>query len=411
MRKIPMDKPIIEIDGDEMARVMWGWVKEKLILPYVDLKVEYYDLHVKVRDETNDNITISSAEAIKRWGVGVKCATITPDAERVKEYNLKKAWRSPNATIREILDGTLFRAPIILKNIIPAVRFWRKPIVVARHAYGDIYSGVGLKFDEPGEAELVYRSVSGREVRIKLPKLESSGILQAYHNLDSSIRSFARASFSYALNNNLDVWFAAKDTISKVYDARFKEIFQEVYESEFREEFEKRGLKYEYYLIDDAYARAVRSDGGFVWATKNFDGDVISDLVASAFSGSIALMTSELYSPQGYYLAEAAHGTVRRHYYRWLKGEKTSTNPTGVIFAWSRGLRERGRRDGNIQLVSYAEALEEAVKHTIEEDRIMTQDIARVAEPPVNAIVTTEEFIESVKRNLEKIIEKKRLIS
>ncbi|MDM7275743.1 MAG: NADP-dependent isocitrate dehydrogenase [Thermoprotei archaeon] len=410
MRRIPMDKPVVEIDGDEMARIMWGWVKERLIEPYVDLKVKYYDLHVKVRDETDDRTTLEAAEAIKAVGVGVKCATITPDAERVKEYNLKKAYRSPNATIREILDGTLFRAPIMLRNVIPAVRFWRKPIVVARHAYGDIYAGVGIKFEEPGEAEVVYRSLSGREVRVKLPKLEGPGVLQAYHNLDSSIRSFARASFKYALVNNLDLWFATKDTISKVYDARFKEIFQEVYETEFKEEFERRGLKYEYYLIDDAYARAIRSEGGFVWATKNFDGDVISDLVSAAFSGSIALMTSELFSPYGYYLSEAAHGTVRRHYYKWLKGEKTSTNPTGTIFAWTRGLRERGRRDGNEQLAAFAETLEEAVKHTIEEDRIMTQDIARVAEPPVNAIVTTEEFIEAIKRNLEKLLEKKGIL-
>lgn len=407
MRRIQMDRPIVEIDGDEMARVMWGWVKEKLILPYVDLKAEYYDLHVKVRDETDDQITVRAAEAVKRLGVGVKCATITPDAERVKEYNLKRAWRSPNATIREALDGTLFRAPVILRNVMPAVRFWKKPIVVARHAYGDIYSGVGVRFEEPGEAELVYRSISGKEVRVKLPKLEGPGVIQAYHNIDESIRSFARASLRYGLINMLDVWFGAKDTISKIYDARFKEIFQEVYETEFKDEFEKAGLRYEYYLIDDAYARAVRSEGGFVWATKNFDGDVISDLVASAFGGSLALMTSELFSPQGYYLSEAAHGTVRRHYYRWLKGEKTSTNPVGIIFAWTRGLRERGRRDGNRELVVFAETLEEAVKHTIEEDKVMTQDVAKVAEPPVNAIVTTEEFIEAVKRNLDKLLEKR----
>lgn len=407
MRRIQMDRPIVEIDGDEMARVMWGWVKEKLILPYVDLKAEYYDLHVKVRDETDDQITVRAAEAVKRLGVGVKCATITPDAERVKEYNLKRAWRSPNATIREALEGTLFRAPVILRNVVPAVRFWKKPIVVARHAYGDIYSGVGVRFKEPGEAELIYRSISGKEVRVKLPKLEGPGVIQAYHNIDESIRSFARASLRYGLINMLDVWFGAKDTISKIYDARFKEIFQEVYETEFKDEFEKAGLRYEYYLIDDAYARAVRSEGGFVWATKNFDGDVISDLVASAFGGSLALMTSELFSPQGYYLSEAAHGTVRRHYYRWLKGEKTSTNPVGIILAWTRGLRERGRRDGNRELVVFAETLEEAVKHTIEEDKVVTQDVAKVAEPPVNAIVTTEEFIEAVKRNLDKLLEKR----
>ncbi|MEM4749450.1 MAG: NADP-dependent isocitrate dehydrogenase [Sulfolobales archaeon] len=408
--KIPMDKPLVELDGDEMARVMWGWVKEKLINPYVDLKTEYYDLHIKRRDETADRITIEAAEAIKRWGVGVKCATITPNAERVKEYNLRKEWRSPNATIREILDGTLFRAPIILSNIIPAVRFWRKPIVVARHAYGDIYSGVGLRFEEAGEAEIIYRSVSGKEIRVKLPRLEDSGVLQAYHNLDRSIESFARASFKYALMNRLDLWFATKDTISKIYDARFKEIFNRIYEEEFKEEFNREGLRYEYYLIDDAYSRAVRSEGGFVWATKNYDGDVISDLVASAFSGSLALMTSELYSPQGYYMSEAAHGTVQRHYYRYLKGEKTSTNPTAIIFAWTRALKERGKRDGIRDLITFSEILEEAVKKTIEIDRIMTQDVARVSEPPINAVVYTEEFIDAVRRNLDMLVEKRGIL-
>ncbi|MCS7107041.1 MAG: NADP-dependent isocitrate dehydrogenase [Acidilobaceae archaeon] len=403
--RIYMDKPVVEMDGDEMARIMWHLVKEKLILPYVELKTEYYDLHVKVRDETNDEVTVRAGEAVKKHGVGVKCATITPDAERVKEYNLKKAWRSPNATLREMLDGTLFRAPIILSNVIPAVRFWKKPIVVARHAFGDIYSGIGISVEEAGDVEVVFRSSSGKETRVRLARVEGRGVVQAYYNLDSSIRSFAKATFGYAIANGLDVWFAAKDTISKVYDARFKEIFQEVYE-ENREEMERRGLKYEYFLIDDAYARVVRSEGGFVWAAKNFDGDVLSDFVSSAFSGSIALMSSELYSPHGYYLSEAAHGTVRRHYYRWLKGEKTSSNPTGTIYAWTRGLRERGRRDGNADLVRFAEKLEEAVKHTIEVERIMTQDVARVAEPPINAIVTTEEFVEAVRRSLEKLLNK-----
>ncbi|MCS7139533.1 MAG: NADP-dependent isocitrate dehydrogenase [Candidatus Nezhaarchaeota archaeon] len=403
MKKISMLNPIVEIDGDEMTRVMWHWVKERLIEPYVELKVEYYDLGIKVRDETNDEVTIRAAEAIKRWGVGAKCATITPNAERVKEYNLKKEWRSPNATIREILDGTIFRAPILVKNITPAVRFWSKPIVVARHAFGDIYSGVGLKFDEPGEVELVYRSKSGKEVKLKLPKLVGSGVLQAYYNLDKSIESFARSVFKYALLNSLDVWFAAKETISKVYDARFKEIFYKVYEGEFKEGFERRGLKYEYYLIDDAYSRAMRSEGGFVWATKNYDGDVISDMVASAFSGSLALMTSELMSPEGYYMSEAAHGTVQRHYYRYLKGEKTSTNPTAIIFTWSRALRRRGELDGISDLVKFAETLEEATKFTIE-DGMVTQDVARVCEGPVKAVLTTEDFIDAVKRNLEKLI-------
>ena len=403
MKRIAMLNPIVEIDGDEMARVMWHWVKEELIEPYVELKVEYYDLNVRVRDETNDEVTVKAAEAIKRWGVGVKCATITPNAERVKEYNLKREWRSPNATIREILDGTIFRAPIIVKNVVPAVRFWKKPIVVARHAFGDIYSGVGIRFDEPGEAEVIFRSVTGKELRAKLPKLAGPGVLQAYYNLDKSIESFARSVFRYALINGLDVWFGAKETISKVYDARFKELFQEVYEREFKDEFERRGLKYEYYLIDDAYSRAMRSEGGFVWATKNYDGDVLSDMVASAFSGSLAMMTSELMSPEGHYMSEAAHGTVQRHYYRYLRGEKTSTNPTAIIFAWSRALRRRGELDGLRDLVGFAEALEGATRLTIEEGYV-TQDVARVCEGPVRAILTTEEFIEAVKARLEKLV-------
>ncbi|MDI9619343.1 MAG: NADP-dependent isocitrate dehydrogenase [Candidatus Nezhaarchaeota archaeon] len=400
MKKITMLKPIVEIDGDEMARVMWRWVKERLIEPYVELKVEYYDLGLKVRDETNDEVTFKAAEAIKRWGVGAKCATITPNKERVKEYNLKKEWRSPNATIREVLDGTIFRAPILVKNIVPAVRFWKKPIVVARHAFGDIYSGVGIRFDEPGEAEVVYRSASGREVKVKLPRLAGSGVLQAYYNLDKSIESFARSVFRYALVNGLDAWFAAKETISKIYDARFKEVFHEVYENDFKDEFEKKGLRYEYYLIDDAYSRAVRSEGGFVWATKNYDGDVLSDMLASAFSGSLAMMTSELMSPEGYYMSEAAHGTVQRHYYKHLKGEKTSSNPTAIIYAWSKALRRRSEIDGLEELARFASALEEATKLTIE-DGIVTQDVARASEGPVKAIVTTEEFIEAVRRNVD----------
>ncbi|MEM1623974.1 MAG: NADP-dependent isocitrate dehydrogenase [Candidatus Nezhaarchaeales archaeon] len=407
MERITMINPIVEMDGDEMARVMWRWVKERLIEPYVELKVEYYDLHLKVRDETNDEVTVRAAEAIKRWGVGVKCATITPNAERVREYNLKKEWRSPNATIREILDGTIFRAPIMVKNIAPAVRFWRKPIVVARHAFGDIYSGVGIRFEEAGEAEVVFRSSSGKELRAKLPKLTGPGVLQAYYNLDKSIESFARSSFKYALINNLDVWFAAKETISKVYDARFKEVFHEVYEREFKEEFERRGLKYEYYLIDDAYSRAMRSEGGFVWATKNYDGDVLSDMIASAFSGSLAMMTSELMSPEGHYMSEAAHGTVQRHYYRYLKGEKTSTNPTAIIFAWSKALRRRGEMDGLRDLITFAEALEAATKLTIE-DGMVTQDLARVCEGPVKAILTTEEFIEAVRSKLNALLPHRR---
>lgn len=402
--KIGMDKPIVEIDGDEMARVMWAWTKEKLILPYVDLKVEYYDLHIKKRDESNDQVTVQAAEAVKKWGVGVKCATITPNAERVKEYNLKKEWMSPNGTIRSILDVTIFRAPIILSNIQPAVRFWKKPIVVARHAFGDIYDGVGLRFDGPAEAEVVVKQNNGRELRVKFSSLRGAGVIQGIYNIDSSIESFARASFRYALENKLDLWFAAKDTISKVYDSRFKEIFKRVYAEEFREKYEKAGLNYCYFLIDDAVSRAVRSEGGFVWACKNYDGDVFSDFLAAAYVGSLALMTSVLFSPEGHFLSEAAHGTIQKHYYKHLKGEKTSTNPTAIIFAWAAALKRRGELDGIRELVKFAGKLETAVKLTIERDKVMTDDVAKVSEPPVNCIVGTEEFIEAVKRNLEKLI-------
>jgi len=396
-----MTNPIVEIDGDEMTRIMWAWVKEELLLPYVDLKTEYYDLHVKKRDETNDQITIQAAEAIKRWKVGVKCATITPNAERVKEYNLKKEWPSPNATIRKILDGTIFRAPILVNNVKPAIRFWKKPIIIARHAFGDIYDAVSAKFEEGSEAELVIKKKDGNVNNYKFPKFNGSGIIEAKYNIDKSIMGFARASFSYALMVKLDLWFASKDTISKVYDARFKEIFNQVYENEYKNIFESNGLHYNYYLIDDALARAVRSEGGFVWACKNYEGDVFSDFVSTAFVGTLALMTSELMSPEGYYESEAAHGTVQRHYYRYLKGEKVSTNPTAIIFAWTRGLKRRAELDGNQELYKFSELLEESVKKTIESDKIMTQDVANVADPPINAVVDTQTFIKAVKKNLE----------
>jgi isocitrate dehydrogenase len=405
--KITMEKPIVEMDGDEMTRILWAWVKEKLIYPYIDLKTEYYDLGLKKRDETDDRITVEAAEAVKKWGVGVKCATITPNKERVKEYNLKKEWRSPNATIRAILDGTLFRAPILLKNVRPAVRFWQKPIIIARHAFGDIYDSVGIEFDEPGSAEIIYRSESGKEVRIPFPEFRDGGVLIGIYNIESSIKSFARASFNYALDNNLDLWFATKDTISKIYDAKFKEIFEEIYENEYKDRFKDAGLTYYYYLIDDAVGRLMRTEGGFVFALKNYDGDVITDLVSTAY-GSLALMTSELLSPKGYYLSEAAHGTVQRHYYRYLRGEKTSTNSTAIIFAWARALRKRGELDNNPDLVNYAENLEKAVKITIEEDRIMTGDVARISDPPVNKIADSEEFIEAVGRNLRRLMERRR---
>ncbi|MGC8580888.1 MAG: NADP-dependent isocitrate dehydrogenase [Thermoplasmata archaeon] len=401
--KIEMIKPIVEMDGDEMTRVMWAWVKEKLLMPYINLRTEYYDLHVLNRDKTNDEVTVKSAEAVKKWGVGVKCATITPNAERVKEYNLKKEWSSPNGTIRKILDGTVFRAPITISNIQPAVRFWKKPIIVARHAFGDIYDGVGMRFDEPGTAEIIYKSSTGKEKKITYPKFNGPGMLQGIYNIDQSIKGFARATFRYAIMNKLDLWFATKDTISKIYDARFKEIFNEIYEKEFKEEFKKANINYYYYLIDDAVARVVRSEGGFVWACKNYDGDVFSDFVSTAYVGTLALMTSELLSPEGYYLSEAAHGTVQKHYYRYMKGEKVSSNPTALIFAWTRALKRRGELDNLQDLVVFSENLEKALIKTIENDRIVTQDVAKIAEPPIKSIVNTEEFIDAIKRNLDQM--------
>ncbi len=402
--KIKMKNPIVEIDGDEMTRVMWAWVKEKLLLPHVDLKTEYFDLGLPNRDKTEDKVTLEAANAIKKWGIGVKCATITPNKERIKEYNLKKEWPSPNATIRKELDGTVFRAPIIVKSVKPAVRFWNKPIVVARHAFGDIYDGTSLRFDSPGQAEIIFRSKDGKEIRAKMPEFKGPGVLQSIYNIDESIYGFARASFKYALAMKLDLWFAAKDTISKVYDARFKEIFNEVYEKEFKSDFQKAGINYNYFLIDDAVARVVRSEGGIVWACKNYDGDVFSDFVSTAFVGSLALMTSELMSPYGYYMSEAAHGTVQRHYYRYIKGEKVSSNPTALIFAWSRALRRRGEVDGVPELIDFSNNLEKAVIKTIDEDKIVTQDIARIMDPPSDKFVNTEEFIEAISHNLNSLI-------
>lgn len=404
LNKIKMENPIVEIDGDEMTRIMWAWVKDKLLLPFVDLKTEYYDLGLPNRDRTNDKITIDAANAIKKWGVGVKCATITPNKERIKEYNLKKEWPSPNATIRKELDGTVFRAPIVVKSVKPAVRFWNKTIVVARHAFGDIYDSTSIRFDSPGKAEIVFRSNDGKEIKANMPEFKGPGVIQSIYNIDESIYGFARASFKYALAMKLDLWFAAKDTISKVYDARFKEIFNEVYEKEFKAEFEKYGLHYNYFLIDDAVARVVRSEGGIVWACKNYDGDVFSDFVSTAFVGSLALMTSELMSPYGYYMSEAAHGTVQRHYYRYMKGEKVSSNPTALIFAWSRALRRRGELDNNNELINFSSSLEKAVIKTIDDDKIITQDIARIMDPPSENFVYTEEFIDAIARNLNQII-------
>lgn len=405
MRKIRMKTPLVEIDGDEMARIMWSMVKEKLLIPFIELKTEYYDLSIKKRDETDDSITIQSAEAIKKHGVGVKCATITPNAQRLKEYNLKKQWKSPNGTIRTILDGTIFRKPIILKNIQPAVRFWTKPIIIGRHAYGDVYKNVEHIISNQGLAELVYKPKSGVETRLPIHKFDGPGIIQGMYNIDSSIKSFARACFTYALDQKVDLWFATKDTISKIYDGKFKETFDTIFENEYKDKFAKASIIYFYTLIDDAIARIVRSEGGMLWACKNYDGDVMSDFLGAAY-GSLAIMTSVLLSPKGCYEYEAAHGTVQRHYYRHVKGEKTSTNPMAIIFAWTGGLRKRAELDSILELTKFANKLEKAVKETIEIDGVMTKDLARISDPPAERISTTEEFIDAVHNKLKTLLEK-----
>ncbi|MEJ5273317.1 MAG: NADP-dependent isocitrate dehydrogenase [Spirochaetota bacterium] len=392
--KIKMAVPLVEMDGDEMTRILWQIVKEKLLHPYIDLNVEYYDLGLKKRDETDDKITFEAAEAIKKYGVGVKCATITPNAERVKEYNLKKMWPSPNGTIRAILDGTVFRKPILVKNIKPSVPSWTKPIIIGRHAYGDIYKNQEIKVDEPGKAELVFTSKSGKETRLTIMEMKGPGIIQGIHNLDSSIESFARACFIYALSEKVDLWFATKDTICKIYDGNFKDIFNRIYENEFKEKFEKAGITYFYTLIDDAVARVMKSEGGFLWACKNYDGDVMSDMVASAF-GSLAMMTSVLVSPTGYFEYEAAHGTVQKHYYQHLEGKKTSTNSVALIFAWTGALRKRGELDKNNALINFADTLEKAVIKTIEDGK-MTGDLAKLATPATEKVLNSEEFIDAI---------------
>ena len=397
--KIQMKTPLVEMDGDEMTRIMWGMVKEKLLLPYIDLKTEYYDLALKKRDETDDQITIEAAEAIKKYGVGVKCATITPNAARVEEYNLKKEWKSPNGTIRAILDGTVFRAPIMVKNIKPAVRNWQKPILIGRHAYGDVYKNVEHRIEGAGKAEIVFTNENGEEVRHTIHDFNGPGIIQGIHNLDGSISSFAEACFAYAVDQKVDLWFATKDTISKTYDNNFKELFEKIYEEKYKKEFEKAGITYFYTLIDDAVARIMRSEGGMLWALKNYDGDVMSDMLASAF-GSLAMMTSVLVSPHGYFEYEAAHGTVQKHYYKYLKGEKTSSNSVALIFAWSGALRKRGELDNMPELEVFVDKLEAAAMKTIE-DGIMTGDLAKLAEPAAKRMVYTEEFLDEVKRRLE----------
>ena len=398
--KILMKTPLVEMDGDEMTRILWKMIKDILITPYVDLQTEYYDLGIKHRDETDDQVTIDAALATQKYGVAVKCATITPNADRVKEYNLKKMWKSPNGTIRTILDGTVFRKPIMIKGLHPLVNNWEKPITIARHAYGDIYKNAEIRVPGAGKAELVFTSADGTEIRTTIHEFKAAGIVQGIHNTDKSITSFAEACFQYALAVKEDLWFATKDTVSKTYDHRFKDIFQELYDNKYKKLFAETGIKYFYTLIDDVVARVMRSKGGMIWACKNYDGDVMSDMMATAF-GSLAMMTSVLVSPNGCYEYEAAHGTVQRHYYRYLKGEKTSTNPVATIFAWTGALRKRGELDGTSALVEFADNLEAATIKTIETG-IMTGDLVASSDINNKHQVNSEEFLNSVYSNLYK---------
>ena len=402
MEKIRMMTPLVEMDGDEMTRILWKMIKEELLLPFVDLKTEYYDLGLEKRDETNDQITIDAAEATKKYGVAVKCATITPNAARVEEYHLKEMWKSPNGTIRAILDGTVFRAPIIVKGIEPYVKTWKKPITLARHAYGDVYKASEMQIPGPGKVELVYTAEDGSKSAVTVHEFKGPGVVQGMHNLDASIESFARSCFTYALATKQDVWFATKDTISKKYDHHFKDIFQEIFEKEYKEQFDAAGITYFYTLIDDAVARVVKSEGGFIWACKNYDGDVMSDLVATAF-GSLAMMTSVLVSPHGYYEYEAAHGTVQRHYYQHLAGKETSTNPMATIFAWSGALRKRGELDQIPELVKFADCLEKASVKTIESGR-MTKDLALITELTDVKVLNSAAFIQEIRKELEALM-------
>ncbi len=398
MAKIRMKNAIAELDGDEMTRVLWAVIKEKLLEPFVDLKTEYYDLGLKMRDDTDDKVTYESAAAIKRLGVGVKCATITSNAARVKEYNLKQLTPSPNGIIRGELDGTVFRAPIFVKNVQCNVTSWKKPIVLGRHAYGDVYKNCEIKTPCAGKAELVFTGEDGKEIRKTIMEMKGPGIIQGIHNLDKSIESFARCCFTYALDQKISVWLGTKDTISKTYDGNFKEIFQRVFDTEYKEKFEKAGLEYFYTLIDDAVARIMKSEGGLLWACKNYDGDVMSDMIASA-CGSLAMMTSVLVSPDGKYEYEASHGTVQKHYYRYQKGEKTSTNPVALIFAWTGALAKRAELDGTPELTDFAKRLEKATLDTIEEG-VMTGDLARLANPPAKEVVDSWQFIDAIAAKL-----------
>ena len=399
MSKIQMTTPLVEMDGDEMTRILWKMIKDDLLLPYIDLKTEYYDLGLEHRNETDDQVTIQSAEATKKYGVAVKCATITPNAARMTEYHLKEMWKSPNGTIRAALDGTVFRAPIIVKGIEPCVKNWKKPITLARHAYGDVYKNVEIKVPGAGKAELVFTGEDGKEIRETIHNFTGAGIIQGIHNTDKSIASFAKACFSYALDTKQDLWFATKDTISKKYDHNFKDIFQEIFETEYKEKFEAAGIEYFYTLIDDAVARVMKAKGGFIWACKNYDGDVMSDMVSSAF-GSLAMMTSVLVSPSGVYEYEAAHGTVQRHYYKHLKGEETSTNSVATIFAWTGALRKRGEFDHNQELMDFADRLEKATIRTIEDGK-MTKDLALITSLENVTVLNSENFIKAIRQTLD----------
>ena len=402
MTKIKMTTPLVEMDGDEMTRVLWAMIKEELLNPFIELNTEYYDLGLEYRNATNDQVTIDASNAIKKYGVGVKCATITPNAARMKEYDLKEMWKSPNGTIRAILDGTVFRAPILVDSIKPYVRNWTKPITIARHAYGDVYRDVEMKIEGKGKCELVFTSENGEVKKELIHNYDGPGVVLGMHNLDKSIESFARSCFNYALDKKEDLWFATKDTISKKYDHTFKDIFQEIFDAEYKEKFDNAGIEYFYTLIDDVVARVVKSNGGMIWACKNYDGDVMSDMIATAF-GSLAMMTSVLVSPEGNYEYEAAHGTVQRHYYKHLKGEETSTNSIATIFAWSGALRKRGELDNNKELMDFADKLEKASLDTIN-GGVMTKDLAALTDLKEVKAVNSFDFIKAIRSNLEKLL-------
>lgn len=402
MEKIKMITPLVEMDGDEMTRILWKIIKDELLVPFLELKTEYYDLGLEHRNATKDQVTVDSANATKKYKVAVKCATITPNAARMKEYTLSEMWKSPNGTIRAMLDGTVFRAPIVVKGIEPCVKNWKKPITIARHAYGDVYKGTEMKIPSAGKVELVYTAEDGTEKRELIHNFTSAGIVQGMHNVEESIESFAKSCFEYALDTKQDLWFATKDTISKQYDHTFKDIFQEIYDREYKERFEKAGIEYFYTLIDDAVARVMKAEGGFIWACKNYDGDVMSDMVSSAF-GSLAMMTSVLVSPHGYYEYEAAHGTVQRHYYRHLEGKETSTNSVATIFAWSGALRKRGELDNLPELCNFADKLEQATVQTIESGK-MTKDLALITTLDEVTVLNSEDFIKAIRQTLEQLL-------